>query len=826
MFLAIEDNFLLYVKDTAGQPQNKSVDNYDDQQLEKLEKINKVLEDIKILTEQVKDKDVKVEVKSENKESELVSFGNSLIDSLTKFRESLTNKNINSNVSMSGGMANSNSMIKTMQDSVVNNNKNVNDLIKTNRLAYQMQTNFGNKMKDMGHKFMDVITTPIKLYTDIKQNISSAMDFLKNPMEGISDWLGLGKKDKKELEVAGIVKTTLDINKVKKSSAVGVALVWFNEELKNMLGLKGGLKEKITQTEGKEYSLGQGILERVLGDRISKFIRPYMKFFKSAGVLLGSLAAITAGTALIGMTVKSRLSKAEATGRTPEKLLDLKEGEKASKTDTFIAQSAIGLAGDVGKGTSTERTMNGVKNAAIMGSGAALIGGGIGGLIGLVGGPIGMAAGAAIGAKLGVVVGGLTGIIGDKQLAKSVKFMKDNFADLVTPLGAVKLGFKGLESIFPGLMDTLSKLWDKAKKKAGEVWDAAKEKLGITDKKNEQNPNQNVTDKNYHSTTDNKQRSGGINLDDYKVAPDLATATVKYISGNEGGGAGSVNKNDAGVGASVGPLQWNRGRLKEVLDNMKKADEKTLSANMGEDFMKKYEAHKDWSKKGIVFTEQEKQNWQRMMSEQKKMKPEDAKILNVVNNIAKRDTDRYLKIAQSKGITDPKAQMFYADIINQHGEGGANSLLTRAGGDGSFEALRQARSQRWSGQFDYRANNLEKIFPTVQEQLIKTEQTAKNAVKVKSVEVDKKADLAMIEAEQTQIDKKQQENLFTKSMTELSAKFPDLANKDKKETVKSDEVNRMNNMITSSNENILGIPKAIMDMMFGVKIGGDGNILA
>ncbi|HQL12018.1 MAG TPA: hypothetical protein PK507_03300, partial [bacterium] len=166
--MAIEDNFLLYVKDTAGQPQNKSVDNYDDQQLEKLEKINKVLEDIKILTEQVKDKDVKVEVKSENKESELVSFGNSLIDSLTKFRESLTNKNINSNVSMSGGMANSNSMIKTMQDSVVNNNKNVNDLIKTNRLAYQMQTNFGNKMKDMGHKFMDVITTPIKLYTDIK----------------------------------------------------------------------------------------------------------------------------------------------------------------------------------------------------------------------------------------------------------------------------------------------------------------------------------------------------------------------------------------------------------------------------------------------------------------------------------------------------------------------------------------------------------------------------------------------------------------------------------------------------------------------------------
>ena len=824
MFLAIEDNVLLYVKGTAGQDNTKSVDS-NDLQLEKLEKINKVLEDIKNLTEQVKDKNVNIEVKSENKEPELVNFGNSLIDSLTKFRESLTNKNINSNISMSGGMANSNSMIKTMQDSVVNNNKNVNDLIKTNRLAYQMQTNFGNKMKDMGHKFMDVITTPIKLYTDIKQNISSAMDSLKNPMEGMSDWLGLGKKDKKELEVAGIVKTTLDINKVKKSSAVGVALVWFNEEIKKTLGIKtakSGLKDKAEAVIKDKFSLGD-VAEVGIGGMMSSFItKSILPMIMTALPFIIAAVLAVGAIGLLFATFKSRLSKAEATGRTPENLLDLKKGEKASKTDTFIAKSAIGLAGDVGKGTSTERTMNGVKNAAIGGS----VGMMLGGAVGLLGGPIGVAAGAAIGGKIGAAVGGLTGIIGDKQLAKGVKFMKDNFVDLVTPLGAVKLGFKGLESIFPGLMDTLSKLWDKAKEKAGEVWDAAKEKLGITDKKNEQNPNQNVTDKNYHSTTDNRQRSGGINLDDYKVAPDLATATVKYISGNEGGGAGSVNKNDAGVGASVGPLQWNRGRLKEVLDNMKKADEKTLSANMGEDFMKKYEAHKDWSKKGIVFTEQEKQNWQRMMSEQKKMKPEDAKILNVVNNIAKRDTDKYLKIAQSKGITDPKAQMFYADMINQHGEGGANSLLTRAGGDGSFEALRQARSQRWSGQFDYRANNLEKIFPTVQEQLIKTEQTAKNAVKVKSVEVDKKADLAMIEAEQTQIDKKQQENLFAKSMTELSAKFPDLANKDKKETVKSDEVNRMNNMITSSNENILGIPKAIMDMMFGVKIGGDGNILA
>ena len=196
---------------------------------------------------------------------------------------------------MSGGMANSNSMIKTMQDSVLNNNKNVNDLIKTNRLAYQMQTNFGNKMKDMGHKFMDVITTPIKLYTDIKQNISSAMDFLKNPMEGMSDWLGLGKKDsKKELEVAGIVKTTLDINKVKKSSAVGVALVWFNEELKNMLGLKGGLLNKTKEVDGDEFSISD-IMEVGFGSALGSYITT-----KLTPWLIGAVPWIMAAVATAG----------------------------------------------------------------------------------------------------------------------------------------------------------------------------------------------------------------------------------------------------------------------------------------------------------------------------------------------------------------------------------------------------------------------------------------------------------------------------------------------------------------------------------------------
>lgn len=89
----------------------------------------------------------------------------------------------------------------------------------------------------------------------------------------------------------------------------------------------------------------------------------------------------------------------------------------------------------------------------------------------------------AIGGKIGETVGGLTGIIGDKQLAKGVKFMKDNFVDLVTPLGAVKLGFKGLESIFTGLMDTYLNYGTRLKREAGEVWIALKKNLALLIKK-------------------------------------------------------------------------------------------------------------------------------------------------------------------------------------------------------------------------------------------------------------------------------------------------------------------------------------------------------
>lgn len=87
-------------------------------------------------------------------------------------------------------------------------------------------------------------------------------------------------------------------------------------------------------------------------------------------------------------------------------------------------------------------------------------------------------------------------------------------------------------------------------------------------------------------------------------------------------------------------------------------------------------------------------------------------------------------------------------------------------------------------------------------------------------------DLAKIDAEKKQLDIKQQQkkdSYLEKLMSDLSAKLPNLADKDK-ESSKSKEIDNINNIIASSNDSVLGIPKAIMQYQFAVKIGGDNDV--
>lgn len=852
MFLAIEDNFLLYVKDTAGQPQNKSVDNYDDQQLEKLEKINKVLEDIKILTEQVKDKDIKVEVKSENKESELVSFENSLIDSLTKFRESLTNKNINSNISMSGGMANSNSMIKTMQDSVVNNNKNVNDLIKTNRLAYQMQTNFGNKMKDMGHKFMDVITTPIKLYTDIKENISSTIDFLKNPMEGMSDWLGLGKKDnKKELEVAGIVKTTLDINKVKKSSAVGVALVWFNEELKKNFGIKtvkGGLKDKAEAVIKDKFSLGD-VAEVGIGGMMSSFItKSILPIFTAA--LPYILPAILAGLLAFGFykIVKNFFSKQEDTKINPNitNIYGSPSHSGATTTDSskshnvYINKSeGLGLSNKVVLGSNGKFVEEQNSNKDLIDITKNLIQKNEG------------KAGAATvninKGKENVALGSM-GWTRDRGLdyltkiynADKEKFTKIMGQDVVNSLSDTKKWFDGkiawdekkkknFETLIASDKEKYTKI-DEDKARADTIgYIEAGKKLGITDPRaialyadarnlrgakgaNEIFEGKTDFDSMYKLYTKNiaghkerlknleglknlKINTDGITTAVYNNVFDVATASLQE----------SFDKTDF-VNYKMGEKDWKNGLLDcsgfvgaVSVATMKDINTALNKKAFTDEVMKGMGTHAAGQFQNLVKHGGGETRYKKGSLQAGNLKEGD--VIGI--DSGQKSWDR----GRQRGI-DHIAMV----ARNKKGE-----LVVResTSGKGVIETSIAEWSKKAQKYNDIYVTSMYKVGKLYEENEVLLAKQTKTST-----------DLAKIDAEKKQLDIKQQQkkdSYLEKLMSDLSAKFPNLVDKDK-ESSKSKEIDNINNIIASSNDSVLGIPKAIMQYQFAVKIGGDNDV--
>jgi len=868
MFLAIEDNFLLYVKDTAGQLQNKPVDNYDDQQLEKLEKINKVLEDIKILTEQVKDKDIKVEVKSENKESELVSFGNSLIDSLTKFRESLTNKNINSNISMSGGMANSNSMIKTMQDSVVNNNKNVNDLIKTNRLAYQMQTNFGNKMKDMGHKFMDVITTPIKLYTDIKENISSAMDFLKNPLEGMSDWLGLGNKEnkkelevagmsnslglnnkenKKELEVAGIVKTTLDINKVKKSSAVGVALVWFNEEIKKMFGIKnakGGLKEKVAQTAEDDFSLSD-IMEVGFGSTIGSFMTTTLMPW-----LIAALPWIMGAVASAGSMywLQKNMDKRPEMQETPnerrgfgDNKYGLSKEMEELRNRNSSNKNGLGLNEKVVLNSNRKFTEESTSNKDLLAITKNLIQKNEG--------EKGAATVNINEGKENVALGSM-GWTKDRGLdyltkiynADKEKFTKIMGQDVVNSLSDTKKWFNG------------NMTWDEKKKKNFETLIASdKEKYTKID-----------TDKALSDSAGYLETARKIGITDPKAQVLYADAlNLRGPKGSREIFEGKTDfdsmyklytKNIAGHKERLKNLEGLKnlkintdGITTAVYNNISDVATASLQESFDKtDFVKYKMSEKDW-KNGLL---------------------DCSGFVGAVSVATMKDINTALN---KKAFTDEVMKG-----MGTHAAGQFQNIVKHGGGEarykkGSIQAgnLKEgdiigidSGSKSWDTGRQRGIDHIAMVAKNKKGQLVVRESVSgkgvtetsvanwsKNAQKYNDVYVTSmykvgklyeenkvllakqtktNNDLAKIEAEKAQVELKQQQNkesYFEKTMSDLFAKFPNLAEKDK-ETSKSNEINSINNMITSSNDSVLGIPKAIMQYQFAVKIGGDNDVFA
>jgi len=159
---------------------------------------------------------------------------------------------------------------------------------------------------------------------------------------------------------------------------------------------------------------------------------------------------------------------------------------------------------------------------------------------------------------------------------------------------------------------------------------------------------------------------------DFKIS-NTGMDALGLIASNEGS-YGSVNLMDgAKVGSSIGKLQWNRERARNLLLNLRTANPDQfnmllpkLNANLG----------RSWEN-GYFFSKEEAKNFKLYMESNQQAR-------YLMDKQARDDFVGYVEHGRKQGIQNEDALLYYADLANQHGFGslsknnGAAKFLNRA----------------------------------------------------------------------------------------------------------------------------------------------------
>lgn len=168
--------------------------------------------------------------------------------------------------------------------------------------------------------------------------------------------------------------------------------------------------------------------------------------------------------------------------------------------------------------------------------------------------------------------------------------------------------------------------------------------------------------------------------DEHLLMSSLTDKIVGGISKNEGS-FNSINRNDAGHGISVGMMQWNQrvGGLPDLLQRMLEEDPelfKKLFPDLFAEFVGadgKIDANK---LRKFDFTGSEKGE---AMLSQLKEGLVDPKMKNVQIAMARESVVAAEKIGINAGFKSELGLAIICDAVNQAGQGGVQSALTRAG---------------------------------------------------------------------------------------------------------------------------------------------------
>ncbi len=269
----------------------------------------------------------------------------------------------------------------------------------------------------------------------------------------------------------------------------------------------------------------------------------------------------------------------------------------------------------------------------------------------------------------------------------------------------------------------------------------------------------------------------------------------------------AVNLNDAGA-VSLGALQWRADRARDYLKRLAEVDSKLFRATMGDRVFADLK-RKDWSAR--TFSTEESQGFAKLL--------EDPRMRAETDRLAVQDISKYFRQARELGIQNYKSLSLAASMINQYGFTGFKNFLESRLQTTDFEEI--AKTIREDARFPYRTRRLEEIelldsmyrdFKILKEDVSRT-------INIPQTLESYQQSVNSLVTSEIKTGLKAVSDSFAKSISELKAEVKEAKGRgDDRGTVDSPPAQVDRSYVNN-------IPRYIMEMIFGLNIGGEDKKL-
>lgn len=625
-------------------------------------------------------------LKVEKQGPEFIKSTDSIVNSLDKVLSKFSNFSTQLGQE---SLLNINAVVKEKDQSNIKNfNTELNNIPKVLKSVFLKSIDsFNSMIKFVVNTFQKIgnfIITPFKAVGDfIKNTFTSIGNFIMAPFKTISNFIkapvksiietkdkaenkaksigdtlsggllfGPGKRNREDdYKIAGVSSRALGLQIVLRQTAVGVAIFWFASVLDKYLkakntSTKDGLAGNVTEGLGLDLAIGTAV-----GNLISKYTtKAFIQGVATKAitlfptVLIGSIAA--AGAAYM----VNYIASGEAEKNVKERLADPNRGiNRGGQTFTVNPESGKLTETKNNQQRPHERQQSGFAKGGVVQTPSTINTSNGSRLVGEAGPEAIMPLKTDASGRLGIEAN-----VGNSPFMKA----------FVEQLGTASILFKDLNE---KVKDIAEKFKDWFFNSTPVKWVT---NIFTNTQKEIETKGKEVKEKIAETVTIPPKKPKPLVSD--MSSEDLASIVVKAISSQEGS-FGSVNRDDSKKGVSLGFMQWNASRARELLQELYSVDPALFKNTMGNSIISAMNDPNRWSEKRgssqrVKFTSDQAKNFEKLM--------EDVRMQQVQIDLAKRDVNRYLETASKIGITDVGAQIYYADLMHNFGATGAKKFLT------------------------------------------------------------------------------------------------------------------------------------------------------